>query len=48
MLKRGLIRITGRKEGLGRPLLYGITENFMHYFGIKNSKDLEELIELDT
>ncbi len=48
MLKRGLIRITGRKEGLGRPLLYGVTEKFMHYFGIKNSQELDELMNLDT
>ena len=46
LLKRGLIRITGRKEGLGRPLLYGVTEKFMHYFGIKDSKELEELMNL--
>lgn len=48
ILKRGLIQITGRREGLGRPLLYGVTEKFMHYFGIKDPGDLKGLIDLDT
>jgi segregation and condensation protein B len=30
----------GRSEGPGRPLLYGTTEKFMDYMGIKSLKDL--------
>lgn len=43
LLKRGLIRITGRKEALGRPILYGVTEDFLKYFGLKDLNELEEL-----
>lgn len=43
LLKRGLIKVTGRKESLGRPTLYGVTEDFFKYFGIKDLDELEEL-----
>ena len=43
LLKRGLIKVTGRKESLGRPILYGVTEDFFKYFGIKDMDELEEL-----
>ena len=45
LLKRELISVTGRKESLGRPLLYGVTEEFMQYFGIKELKELEKELE---
>lgn len=48
LLKRGLIRIAGRKEGLGRPLLYEVTDEFLLYFGIKDLAELEILKGLDT
>lgn len=35
---RDFIKEVGRSESLGRPILYGITDNFLDYFGI-NSKD---------
>ncbi|MFN7116184.1 MAG: SMC-Scp complex subunit ScpB, partial [Saprospiraceae bacterium] len=34
--------VTGRSEGPGRPLLYGTTEKFMDYFGLKSLKDLPQ------
>lgn len=46
LLNRNLISITGRKESLGRPLLYGVTEIFMQYFGLKELEELEN--ELKT
>lgn len=45
LLKRGLITVTGRQEGLGRPLLYGITEEFLKYFGLKKIEELKEELE---
>ena len=42
LLKRELIRVIGRQEGLGRPLLYGVTKEFLQYFGLKELKELEE------
>ncbi|NLA26284.1 MAG: SMC-Scp complex subunit ScpB [Firmicutes bacterium] len=44
LLKRKLIRISGRKEGPGRPLIYKTTPEFLMYFGLKG---LEELPPLD-
>jgi segregation and condensation protein B len=49
LLERRLIRITGRDKGLGRPLLYGTTEEFLRYFGLNELSDLptqKEIIEL--
>ncbi len=40
LLERGLIREIGRKEGPGRPILYGTTREFLQHFGLK---DLEAL-----
>jgi len=47
LLKRKLIKINGRKEGPGRPLLYVTTADFLKYFGLKELGDLPEL-ELET
>ncbi len=43
LLKRKLIKVTGRKEGPGRPLLYGTTADFLKYFGLKELDELPEL-----
>ncbi|MGI6173047.1 MAG: SMC-Scp complex subunit ScpB [Christensenellales bacterium] len=34
--KRGLIQEAGRRETLGRPILYATTEDFLRYFGIES------------
>ncbi len=44
LLNKGLIEIVGRKESVGRPLLYGTTMTFLQYFGLR---DLSELPPLD-
>ena len=46
LLERQLIRVVGRKEVPGRPLLYGTTERFLEVFGLKDLKDLPPLEEL--
>ena len=43
LLEKELVEITGRGEGPGRPLLYGTSEKFMNYFGLKTLKDLPQL-----
>lgn len=43
LLEKELVSIVGRSEGLGRPLLYGTSDKFMDYFGLKNIKDLPQL-----
>ena len=40
LLEKELVTIVGRSEGPGRPLLYGTSEKFMNYFGLKSIKDL--------
>jgi segregation and condensation protein B len=40
LLERRLIRMVGRKEGPGRPILYGTTRIFLEHFGLR---DLGEL-----
>jgi segregation and condensation protein B len=40
LLEKELIDIKGRSEAVGRPLLYGTSEKFMDYFGIKSLLDL--------
>lgn len=38
-----LVRIVGRAEDIGRPLLYGTTNKFLEVFGLSNLKDLPKL-----
>lgn len=42
LLEKELVIITGRSDGPGRPLLYGTSEKFMDYFGLKSLKDLPQ------
>jgi segregation and condensation protein B len=49
LLERNLVGIRGRARAVGRPLLYGTTQEFLVYFGINELTDLpkpEELAEL--
>jgi len=46
LLERKLIKIVGRKEALGRPLLYGTTTDFMRQFGLRSLDELPRLEEL--
>jgi segregation and condensation protein B len=46
LLDRRLIKIMGRKEVPGKPLLYGTTQEFLQYFGIKDLTELPTLREL--
>ncbi len=43
LLERELVAIKGRSDGPGRPLLYGTSDKFMDYFGLKNLGDLPKL-----
>jgi len=47
LLERNLISIVGREKAPGNPLLYGTTNFFLEYFGIKSIKDLPKLKEID-
>lgn len=43
LLEKELIAILRRGDGPGRPLLYGTSEKFMNYFGLKDMSDLPKL-----
>jgi segregation and condensation protein B len=45
LLERKLVRILGRKEVPGRPLMYGTTKEFLQYFGLKDLAELPTLKE---
>ena len=45
LLERGLIKMLGRKDEPGRPLLYGTTSHFLEFFGMRSLKDLPTLRE---
>jgi segregation and condensation protein B len=45
LLERDLLRILGKKDEPGRPLLYGTTSAFLEFFGLKSLKDLPTLKE---
>ncbi len=45
LLDRGLIRIVGRRETAGRPILYGTTRLFLEHFGLNTLRDLPILDE---
>ena len=40
LMERHLIKIVGRAEELGRPMLYGTTQAFLEVFGLASLKDL--------
>jgi segregation and condensation protein B len=46
LLERGLLRIAGRAEVPGRPLLYETTEYFLQHFGLKTLDELPNSSEL--
>jgi len=43
---KGLVKIVGRAEVLGRPMLYGTTRKFLELFGLNSLKDLPKIEEL--
>jgi segregation and condensation protein B len=45
LLEKRLIRITGRKEVVGRPMLYGTTKQFLLHFGLKSLDELPKIEE---
>lgn len=46
--ERELIKVVGRKEVIGKPLLYGTTERFLVEFGLRSLADLPPLSEQPT
>jgi segregation and condensation protein B len=46
LMERGLVKISGRAEIPGRPLLYETTEFFLDHFGLRNLDELPNVEEL--
>ncbi|MEC8733543.1 MAG: SMC-Scp complex subunit ScpB, partial [Planctomycetota bacterium] len=46
LLDRRLVRITGRADEIGRPMLYGTTKEFLQVFGLSSLKDLPQAKDL--
>lgn len=43
LMEKGLVRVSGRHNSLGRPQLYGTTKKFLQAFGLNALKDLPEV-----
>ena len=48
LLKKDLICVKGRSEGIGRPILYGTTDTFLKNFGFTSLKELPEIEDIES
>jgi len=46
LCEKQMVKIVGRAEELGRPLLYGTTRKFLEVFGLSSLKDLPQVEDL--
>jgi segregation and condensation protein B len=46
LMEKGFVRIAGRDDSLGRPVLYGTTKKFLQAFGLKSLRDLPSVADL--
>lgn len=46
LMERHMVKIVGRAEEIGRPMLYGTTKQFLEVFGLSSVKDLPAVEEL--
>jgi segregation and condensation protein B len=47
LVEKGLVKILGRKDVPGRPLLYGTSKRFLEVFGLKDLSSLPQLSEVE-
>ena len=45
LMLKGMIREAGRKDTIGRPILYATTDAFLSHFGIRNLEELPPMPE---
>ncbi len=48
LMMKGLIQEAGRKDTIGRPILYATTDKFLSHFGIQGLEDLPPLPETEN
>lgn len=46
LMEKGLVRLAGRDNSLGRPVLYGTTKKFLQHFGLKSLDELPKAEQL--
>ena len=45
---KGLVEAVGRSQAIGRPILYGTTDEFLKNFGFSSIKELPEIEDIET
>jgi len=48
LMEKGLVKMMGRKDLPGRPIVYGTTKAFLELFGLNTLSDLPSLKEIQT
>ncbi len=48
LLERGLVKISGRRQVVGRPFLYSTTREFLDRFGLRDLSDLPKVEDMAT
>ena len=46
LMERHLVKVVGRADEIGRPMLYGTTKKFLEVFGLNSTKDLPDVEEV--
>ena len=47
LLERNLIKVTGRRQAPGRPMIYGTTTDFLMHFGLRDLSELPSVDEIE-
>jgi len=47
LIEKNLVKILGRRETVGRPIIYGTTQEFLQYFGLNSLEELPKLEEFN-
>ncbi|MFA5388624.1 MAG: SMC-Scp complex subunit ScpB [Candidatus Omnitrophota bacterium] len=47
LIEKNLVKIMGRRETVGRPIIYGTTQEFLQYFGLNSLEELPKLEEFN-
>ena len=48
LMRKELVEEKGRSTGIGRPILYGTTDQFLKYFGFSTLKELPDIEDIES
>lgn len=48
LMSKNLIKDLGKSEAIGKPILYGVTEDFLDYFGLASIKELPKIAKIEV